>query len=196
MPSLIPVDLYRDKIAPLLGPGEQPLVAEAVQEALGVDRIERAPEERLAALPAPLRTVFEQAVRGASPVDTRSTLERVIDATIFPVIDLDPMLGVAGHGQVGSFAHAFQRGLQRGSAPFLLATSHRLLLVSQNVNEPWTRLVGVPRAAIVSAQSRPHVFQRGRFVVGFVDASEIAFLTGLLFSGAARRLAGALVRPG
>ena len=109
MPSLISVKLYRDQIAPLLLAGEEPLHAENVQGFVAANRIERRTVDRFAPLPQPIRARLERC-DGEIRADTRNALERIIDATEFPTIDLDPLFGSVGHGAIGSAAQTFRSG--------------------------------------------------------------------------------------
>ena len=194
MPSLISVKLYRDQIAPLLLAGEEPLHAENVQGFVAANRIERRTVDRFAPLPQPIRARLERC-DGEIRADTRNALERIIDATEFPTIDLDPLFGSVGHGAIGSAAQTFQAALDKQGIGVLMATNMRLVLVDGDITKPWRRLAAVSRRAITGARSRPHWLQRGRLIVDFADGSLMGFVTGYLFAGAARRLADALTRP-
>jgi len=74
-----------------------------------------------------------------------------------------------------------------------VVTDRRLVFAEQSYRDnSFTEVTSIPRAAVLAARREGRFLQRGRVVMDFADLSRIALRTGILFTGAARRLVSAV----
>lgn len=193
--------MWEAEIRAALEPGESPVVAVSCQAAFGADHLERSPDEiahLLRFLPRGLREEFLTASQSGPVPRSRweKMLERGLDAVTagdLVDVDVDKLIGgVSAAGHVGSCAHRLSAAL--GSrAGYCIVTDRRLVLAEHKLSaNSFVELASLPRQAVLQAHRAGKVMQRGRVVLDFIDLSQLALMTGILFTGAADRLVGSL----
>lgn len=100
--------------------------------------------------------------------------------------------GVSLSGPPGSLAQGMRAAFDPfgGDANHVALTDRRLIavrLASGEGKPAWQ----ADRAALAGVWLKPRLFQRGRVLLGFRDASMLCLVTGMLRAGEARRLAAA-----
>jgi hypothetical protein len=190
--------IYRTDVAALLDPGDEVLAIVPYRLAPGAERIERTPEvieRRLEPLPRRLRRRAQDAHgRMRRPGGGRSPLDGIL-AIDWPWnrIDWDAKLaGTSVTGIPGSHAVQIADATRDGTGHFGVVTAHRFVVVRQVGTDKFTVAAEAPRADVVYVRRRGRPFQRGRVVIGFVDGSQLAVGTGILFARQATRLVTAL----
>lgn len=182
--------------------GETPIVAVMCQVAFGADRLERSPEEieqLFRFLPGGVREKALGLLRAEPPQRQEGPWEkalgRVLDAISGDLVKGEPdewIGGVAAAGHVGSAAHRLAAAL-KGETPCCVVTNRRLVFARHDYgNDSFTELASLPRRAVLAARRSGRFLQRGRVVLDFVDLSQLALMTGILFTGSANRLVSAL----
>jgi hypothetical protein len=167
-------ELYRDKIAPLLEPGER---AELMVHGQVWGRDEPEPE---------------------SP-DQRPIWLRIVDVFLTGSImgrDLhleQRFLGTNARGAPDSYGVGLRYRLEANHASYCLVTDRRLLFVHfRNGLEALEVKASAPRAAVASARRRAGLLQFGRVELTFTDGSTLQLMTGIFFTRNAKRLVAVL----
>lgn len=213
------LSLYRDRFAPLLQPGEQPLAAARFSLARGADHVVLTREdlERTASiLPAGMRRRYadmDYRVRAMQrgdapppPPEPVTPVGLLLGTILLPVNFVLGILsgpdtakwhrriwGVAAAGATGSCAYQIHQRVGVSSDLFLLVTTARLLVVKRGIRDSAIE-VALPRQAIRAAYRRARPLQHGRVVIEFADGSHYAAVTGRLDTGQANKIVQALTQ--
>lgn len=194
-----PLKVFESDFRAVLPADESPRAAVSFQLAFGSEQLERSPEELahlFRFLPHGMREELLAAGEDGPVTKSRweKVLERGFDAVTGSLIDVDVdklIGGVAAAGHVGSVAHRLSSAL-RTRANYCLVTDRRLLFVEHKVDGQCVEVAAVPRQAVIRARRAGKFMQRGRVVLDFIDLSQLALMTGMLFTGPANRLVAAL----
>lgn len=197
-----PVRLYAAELRAILAEDERLVAAVTCEQAFGSDRLERSPEEidRLFRfLPGKVRREAVELLTGERPARDPRAWEKafglVVDALGGDLVKGDPdevIGGISAAGHVGSVAHRLAAALD-GRTTCCVVTDRRLVFAEQSYRDnSFTEVTSIPRAAVLAARREGRFLQRGRVVMDFADLSRIALRTGILFTGAARRLVSAV----
>lgn len=199
---------YAEELQRLTADGESLVAAELCQQAFGADQLERSREEMAAMLRFLPERLREQALDAmqSEPEPAKGwerVLERVLDAASGDLIDIDPeelLWGVSASGRVGSWAAQLSAVINDPEhSSYCVVTDQRLIIADwqTHTDRPdsptsFTELISVPRNAVFRARRQGRFLQRGRVVLDFADLSQLALMTGILFTSAATRLVRAL----
>jgi hypothetical protein len=214
------LSLYRDDFAPLLQPGEQPLVLTGFSLARGAEDVVLTREDlerAVSILPAGLRKRYADMnyrvramQRGDAPPpppEPVTPVRLLTGIVLLPVFWILAVLsgpdtekwnrriwGVAAAGATGSGAYQIHRRVGVSPGFFLMVTTSRLLVVKRGVRDSAVE-VAIPRQAIRAAYRRGCPLQHGRVVIEFADGSHYTAATGRLDTGRADKVVHALTTP-
>jgi hypothetical protein len=213
--------LYRDRLTPLLQPGEQPLALSPFSLARGADHVVLTREdlERAAGiLPAGLRKRYadwdyrvramrrgEVAPPPPEPVTAVRVLTGILLLPIYPILAVlsgpdtekwnQRIWGVAAAGATGSCAYQIHQRVGVSSEFLLMVTTSRLLVVKDGGGDLAVE-VAIPRQEIRAAYRRGRPLQHGRVVIEFADGSHYAAVTGRFDTARANKIVRALTLQG
>jgi hypothetical protein len=192
--------VWESEIRAALEPGESPVVAVSCHAAIGADHLERSPDEiahLLRFLPRALREEFLTASQSGPVPRSRweKMLERGLDALTADAlvnVDIDKLIGVSAGGKSGSCAHRLSAALDRRIG-YCVVTDQRLVVAEHRLSDnAFVALASLPRQAVLQARRDGRIMRRGRVILDFIDLSQLALMTGILFAGSADRLVASL----
>lgn len=201
---LDPLWIYAEQVRALVAQDESPVAAVLCQQAFGSDRLERTPadwERVFGLLPGPVRERVLALTRAEGarrpPKGWERAAEKVLDALSGDLIggdaDLDGLIGgVSAAGHAGSCAARLAAALTAARGSTYCVVTGRRLILAEHGDPRFGELLSLPLTAVLGARRAGRFLQRGRVVIDFVDLSQVALMTGMLFTGAADRLVTAI----
>jgi hypothetical protein len=195
-----PLKVYPGELRTMLGAGESPVAAAMCREAFGADRVERTPEEMERAfrlLPRPVRERLVAATQ-AEPA-AQAPWDRLIDVLTGTTQLLDPddatLFGVTASGHVGSLAARLLEALRVREPVYCVVSDRRLVLARHHLSPAsFEEVAAVPLWTVLAARRAGTLLHRGRVVLDLADLSQLAVMTGIVFTSAADRLVAAINR--